>query len=436
MAKNIVVCCDGTNNEIGVNLTNVTKLFRMLEKSNGQRVYYNPGVGTIGEKNPWQRWKQKIDRVLGLAFGAGLDADVLNAYRFICHNYAEGDRLYFFGFSRGAYTVRVLAAFILNVGLLPPDQLNLAGFAFSIYKKTSADAQNAKSVEGGKIELRPVWDFARVAGTRPAPIEFVGVWDTVASVIVPREDTLWFAPDMQVLANTRNNRAVKIFRQAIAIDERRRMFRLNVWQDPQKFRPVPWDSTGEAAQDIRQVWFAGVHSDIGGGYPESESALSKFPLLWMVEQALKAGVAIDRGLAHHLIYGSPNPRSRHDYQPPDCTGAPHDSLTGFWRALEWIPKKWKWNEWKKRPRVLGHYLPKGEPRPIPDGARIHHSVFDRISAVADYRPINLPQVCDTELPTLLPPAPPPVSPTLLPPAPPPVPPTLLPPPPPPVPPTP
>src|ERR1700750_2917771 len=105
MPKNIVICCDGTGNEIDTNSSNVLKLFRVLDKNAQQRVYYHPGVGTVGLQSTWGRFKQEARGVLGLATGAGLDEKVLNGYRFLCTHYEDGDRVFLFGFSRGAYTV-------------------------------------------------------------------------------------------------------------------------------------------------------------------------------------------------------------------------------------------------------------------------------------------------------------------------------------------
>src|SRR5438132_9535479 len=131
MPKNIVICCDGTGNEIGSKISNVLKLYRVLRKTDEQRVYYTPGVGTIGLLNAWQRWKQQMQAVFGLATGYGLDDDVLGAYRFLCETYRAGDKVWLFGFSRGAYAVRTLAAFIHVIGIVAPDQINLAGYALT-----------------------------------------------------------------------------------------------------------------------------------------------------------------------------------------------------------------------------------------------------------------------------------------------------------------
>ena len=245
MAKNIVICCDGTGNQINDQLSNVLKLYRILQKTDDQLVYYNPGVGTVGDYDSWQLVKLRVREFLGLAMGYGLDDNVLDAYRFLCTHYSDGDAISLFGFSRGAYTVRVLAAFVYVIGLLRPDQLNLADYAFTAYKKASHDSRKGRKIAdedalraaASEAEiatgLPAAWEFRRVAGSRPVTIKFIGVWDTVASVIVPRPDRLLL--DLQSLRFTRTNPGVEIFRQAISIDERRRMFRLKPWDDPQDY---------------------------------------------------------------------------------------------------------------------------------------------------------------------------------------------------------
>ena len=401
MPKDIVISCDGTGNEIGANISNVLKLFRVTDKNDQQRVYYHPGLGTIGLQSTWGRFKQKVRGLFGLAFGAGLDEDTLSTYTFLCRTWEPGDRVWLFGFSRGAYTVRVLAAFVNVMGLLPVDQLDLAGYAFSTYKKASSDAQKPDG-SFDEAPLREAWHFSQIAGGRNIDIEFIGVWDTVASIIVPRQDNFLF--DLQMLLFTRKNPCVKRFRQAISIDERRRMFRLNSWKEPQGYKVNPFDRTTEVPQDIRQVWFAGVHSDVGGGYPEVESGLSKFPLIWMLAQAKDAGLQVNQTLIDHFAWGMPLPPPAHAYVPPSSTAPLHNSLTGAWEILEWIPKSDKWKEWPERKSFLGFYLPMGEPRPIPEGALIHASVVERMEKVPSYRPINLPKTYQVE-PLTPPPAP-------------------------------
>src|SRR5579884_1747545 len=178
MPKNIVICCDGTGNQINDHLSNVLKLYRVLQKTDDQRVYYSPGVGTVGDYDSWQVVKQHVREFLGLATGYGLDENVLDAYRFLCTNYEEGDAIFLFGFSRGAYTVRVLAAFVYVIGLLKPDQLNLADYAFTAYKKASHDSRKRLAIDDEEAlreaasdteiarGLPAAWEFRRVAGSR------------------------------------------------------------------------------------------------------------------------------------------------------------------------------------------------------------------------------------------------------------------------------
>ena len=396
MPKNIVICCDGTGNEIGVTISNVLKLFRIAEKSDRQRVWYNAGVGTIGQQNPWTRFVQKARGVFGLATGLGLDDHVLAAYRYLCLNHQDGDQVFFFGFSRGAYTVRALAAFVHVMGLFRPDQLNVAGHAWTSFKRASAKDRSRRglSAAGSGLDddlspLEQAWHFSRVIGGKPVTIAFIGVWDTVASVIVPNYSQL--AISLQTLRFTRTNPSVKTFRQAIAIDERRRMFRLNRWSEPQDFRPNPFDRRQDIAQDIHQVWFAGVHADIGGGYREVESGLSKYPLAWMIEEAAAAGLRINRAMVNHLVHGGERKGSTHKYQAPDFRAKLHRSLTIWWAPLEILPKLAKWREWRRgRPSFLGLYLPLAEPRPIPPGALVHRSAVERRGAGIGYDPVNWP----------------------------------------------
>jgi uncharacterized protein (DUF2235 family)/membrane protease YdiL (CAAX protease family) len=397
MARKLVVCLDGTGNEIGSNLSNVVKLYRAVEKSDVQRVYYDPGVGTIGRPGWWHQLAVRVQGVLGLAFGLGLDDNVLKAYSWLCQNWRQGDEIYLFGFSRGAYTARVLAGFIRLIGLLNPEQLNLCGYALVAYKNAG---------DTGRFAVAE--DFARVTGSRMVRVRFVGVWETVSSVLTPRARWL-FIPWPLTLPYTRNNDCVEIFRHAISIDERRRMFRLNHWPDPQPYVPDPRRPDGVRPQDIRQVWFAGVHSDVGGGYPDVQSGLAQFPLLWMAEQARAAGLALDRALLAALAgkapaLGGAPPRLADAVgaqAPPDPTAELHRSLTGPWWILEPLPKLARLKEWPPRRAFLGLYIPWAEPRPIPnrpwhgvwpkDPFFIHSSAVARIADCPDYRPVNLPE---------------------------------------------
>ena len=378
MPKNIVICCDGTGNEVGANLSNVLKLYRVLRKTSAQVVFYDPGVGTLGSSDPWSRLKNKFRLVWGLATGYGLDDNVRDAYRFLVDQYEEGDQVFLFGFSRGAYTVRMLAGFLRLVGLVEREQRNLADYALTAYKRAA---------EQNDFEI--AWRFERVVATRRVPIKFAGVWDTVSSVIVPRPDRL-YVPSLQELPYTKTNSFIEVFRHALAIDERRRMFRANLWNEPQRFKPNPFSKDEGTPQDVKQVWFAGVHSDVGGGYPESESGLAKYPLRWMIDEAVAHGLLINDVMYEHLVMGKERKGGSRKYVAPDAAGPIHKSLAGGWPILEWLPKRAKRIEWPLRHSLLGWYLPRAEPRPIGKNARVHASVPDRIRQLPHYKPVNLP----------------------------------------------
>ena len=297
-------------------------------------MFYDPGVGTLERTNAWKKWREDLSAVFGLATGYGLDDNILSSYEFIVDNYRDGDHIYLLGFSRGAYTVRALAGLIHSAGLIARPQRNLAGFGLTAYKQFSSDFGTSE----GWLDRRKLTDagasgdpsgpdaraakedqpaqFARILSAKWPTIRFVGVWDTVASVIVPRPDRLYM-PSLLTLAFVRENPSIEIFRQAISIDERRRMFRLQPWDDGKTFHPHRYaPKTSWKDQDSQQVWFAGVHADIGGGYPERQSALSKYPLLWMIEEAVKAGLKVDRRTVNQLGWGRKRRNSPFDYVAP------------------------------------------------------------------------------------------------------------------------
>ena len=409
--KNIIICCDGTGNEISENISNVLKLYRCLRKTDKteprQLVFYDPGVGTLERPDPWHKFKQDFSAIMGLATGYGLDDNVLAAYAFLVHTWQPGDQIYLFGFSRGAYTVRVLAGLIHKIGLITPEQANLAGSGLIAYKQFSSDEapklrEKFKSfTDAGAVEeaLPPspfdnAAQFARITTSRAPTIRFVGVWDTVASVIVPRADRFYW-PSLEELAWTLQNPSVQTFRQAISIDERRCMFRLKKWDAPQTYRPVRFNDAHAAPQDILQVWFAGVHADIGGGYPEKQSGLSKYPLLWMIDEAAKCGLKFIQANVNQLAWGVPRKGSPYSYVAPDVCGDLHTSLRGAWWLLEYLPKRAKYKEWPARQSYFGFYIPDGEPRLIPEGAVIHESALQRMKEIPEYHPVNLPKVYDT-----------------------------------------
>ena len=295
-----------------------------------------------------------------------------------------------------------------KVGLLSRQQVNLADEALAAYKQTPLEAAKASLAaalqSGSQNEADAAFakedraaQFARIVSSRWPTIHFVGVWDTVASVIVPSKGIV---PRFRLeeLPFTHSNPSVRVFRHALSIDERRRMFRPLRWDDPQIFMHNRFSATNNSeVQDIKQVWFAGVHADIGGGYPESESWISKYPLIWMIEEAVAHGLRIDPRTVNHLAWGEARKGSPFTYVKPDFARTLHNSMSLGWRTLEPIPKEDKYKEWQCRKSLLGFYIPNSEPRFIPENSLIHESAIKRTETAIGYRPINLPNAYAVEL---------------------------------------
>jgi hypothetical protein len=137
-----------------------------------------------------------------------------------------------------------------------------------------------------------------------------------------------------------------------------------------------------------------VHADVGGGYPETESGLSKFPLAWMIDEAVRHGLQINAGLRDGLVFGKPYFKSKYQYVAPDAAAQLHQSLTGTWKPLELIPKPVRLEEWPDRIKLGSFYIPRGEPRMIENATMkplVHRSVIDRMGSTVGYDPVNFPK---------------------------------------------
>ncbi len=395
-SKNIVICLDGTGNQIEKNLSNVLKLYRTLDKDEEQLVFYDQGVGTLGHVYTWGKKYQQFKNLLGLAFGLGLDKNVLEAYEFIIENYAEfkdpktreviRDNIYIFGFSRGAYTARVLAGLLYEVGLLSPSQKHLSGAALTAYKQSHADAESADINDEGAAA-----NFRRIAGTKIVSISFLGVWDTVSSVLIPSYRGYFPPLVFEKLPHTNRNPAVRCFRHAMAIDERRRMFAVDRWEPDQEFRPAPFISNDDR-QDALEMWFCGYHSDVGGGNERTSSGISQFSLIWMIGEAQKHGLKISKRMADYVTGQKKwSATTRYTYPEPSILAKIHNSMKAAWFfPLEIIPKRVHPKMSPHRKSLFGFYIPLGEPRVIGEDDALHSSVKERIEKVPDYDPINMP----------------------------------------------
>lgn len=395
-SKNIVICLDGTGNQIEENLSNVLKLYRVVEKNDKQLVFYDQGVGTLRQTLAWGRRWQQFKNILGLAFGLGLDNNVLQAYEFIVANYAEHgsgkktirDKIYIFGFSRGAHTARVLAGLIYEIGILRPEQIHLAGAALTAYKQCRAASAEAGAGDGDYEGDGA--NFRRIAGTRTGSVKFLGVFDTVSSVLVPNANGYLPPLVSEKLPHTLKNPAVRTFRHAVAVDERRRMFRPDPWEAGQVFQPNVHSKGVPDPQEAEEMWFSGYHSDVGGGYARKDSGISQFPLIWMLKEARASGLEVNDRMAKYVTGVKPfSSTTRYLYPAPDVKADHHNSMSAVWKILEYIPKRVSRREWPARKAWFGYYLPMSEPRFIPKDAKVHPSVRERMAAVSDYKPENL-----------------------------------------------
>ncbi|MDW4497219.1 DUF2235 domain-containing protein [Sulfitobacter sp. D35] len=382
MPKNIVILMDGTSNEIRKNRSNILRLYGTLKKSQDQIVFYDPGVGTFGADNAWSRLWRKTVELWGLATGWGMDENVKESYRFIVEHFdreaEEKDRIYIIGFSRGAYTARVLAGFLHAFGLVDKTNLNLLDYAYRAYKRIGdhGDAHAFDEIRLFNAVLRPY---------RPE-IRFLGLFDTVSSVI----ESGRFGPRLTSHAFTKHNPSVQSVRQAVSIAERRTMFRPQLWPEDQPFRSNPYDEDTEVPQDAREVWFSGVHGDVGGGYAEEESGLAKLPLDWLIDESRHTELQFVDQTVDRVVMGE---HGATQYAPPDPLADKHVSLKGFWWISEYVPRRPQ--ALSRRKPFLGLILPRGEPRWLPEGARLHWSVLKRVRELGD-KPVNLPERYEIE----------------------------------------
>jgi uncharacterized protein (DUF2235 family) len=340
---NIVLCCDGTANEFKLDRTNVVKLFYALERNQSQVAYYHPGVGTmeaVGALTSTARWTTKT---LGLAFGYGLEADIRDAYVYLMRTFKPGDRIFLFGFSRGAYTARAVASLLHMYGLIAAGNEPLVPYAIRMMV--------ADSRSGTTAGLKLADQFARTFSSPECRPHFVGVWDTVSSVG-------WVGNPLH-LRFTANDGHIAVGRHAIAIDERRAFFRQNLWR-PQGTDPGP--------KDLKQVWFAGVHCDVGGGYPEGESGLSKITLEWMLAEAYANGLLLNKARTDEVLG-----RSGTDFAAPDPNAKLHNSMDKGWPLAELV---WK-RHYDEHTGDTSYKMNLFHRRTVPDGSLVHESVFKR-----------------------------------------------------------
>jgi uncharacterized protein (DUF2235 family) len=277
--RRVVICCDGTWNfpdELakagGPAPTNVVKVAEGVARHDDehdvqQLVYYQAGVGVV-----------RKERFRGGIFGYGLSRHVRECYRFLIETYKPGDQLYFFGFSRGAYTARSVVGLIHYSGILRPEYRHRLNEAYRLYKSRRPNTRPDR-ITAKLFRRSYCYDSDDIT------IHFVGVWDTVGSMGIPIGE-MWMPPFIKKkygFHDTTLSPQVQNAYQALAIDERRRPFKPAVWTQ----------APGQNGRNVQQVWFAGAHRDVGGG--NQDCSLSDIPLRWMVDRAAACGLKLRAG---------------------------------------------------------------------------------------------------------------------------------------------
>ena len=352
--KRLVVCSDGTWNRADQAYhgqpcpTNVIKLSSRLANRDAagvlQVISYDQGVGT----------GNAVDRFTGGAFGVGLADNILDAYRFLVANYEAGDEIYLFGFSRGAYTARSVAGMVRKCGILDRRSVGKYHEAVALYRRRddSADGDAARRFRAQHA----------INGEVPTPIRMIGVWDTVGALGIPLRGMRWLTRQDEQFHDVQLSRSVEFACHALAIEEHRK-----------PFLPTLWQKRDGSQQRVEQVWFAGAHSDVGGGY--AERGLSDIVLAWMIERATAAGLAFDEGAM------AARPLA------PDPAMAAHDSRAWYYRLMA-----------PQVEREIGRCAvdpakPEGETQPDPTQS-LHPSVLQRWRDCPQWRPRNVARFLD------------------------------------------
>jgi len=285
--RQLVLFCDGTNNNLtgGARDTNVVKLCELLTGAPDadRLVFYDPGVGNPAELpgativDGWNRWYERLE---GLAFGRGVYENIAESYLFLMRHYRAGDALFIFGFSRGAFTARSVAGLVNQFGILEPHLESMVHTLIHVYfsdRRLAPEAAAAVARQAARLFVPPA--------ARNVEIEFVGVWDTVASV------GMWpFSARITALPTVAGKRFRHV-RQALALDEHRAQFEPRVYAEANgNYRTV----NGHPVT-LEQRWFRGAHCDLGGGCARGDAGLSNRALAWLVAEAVRCGLRLHAG---------------------------------------------------------------------------------------------------------------------------------------------
>lgn len=357
MPKNIIICCDGTSNKVSLKEnTNVVHLYSCLVKSKEQITYYNPGVGTLAPTSFKRGYRKFLYKFSDMLTAKTFNVRVKDAYIYLMKHYEEGDKIFLFGFSRGAYTVRMLAGMVKMYGILYSGNESHLEYIFNDYGRISPETLKSERSKYFGIANRIKHSFSH----KP-DIHFVGIWDTVVSI---GNLTSYYRP----FPYTDSLEGVMTVRHALAIDEKRKHY--------------PPFHVNTDHKDCKEVWFAGVHSDIGGSY--TKEGLSKITLEWMLGEASRYGLKLIKDRVDKYVYGKNS-----NYQKPDFRQNIENSNTFKHKVSSILPRP-------SYDSIIGFYFDFRfmAVREIEDNALVHESVEEKLkhqTSDHSYAPVNLPK---------------------------------------------
>lgn len=368
--KRLVVCCDGTWQDLEKGYpTNVVKMTQAIkyydDKGIQQIVYYDEGIGAESNISAEEdltflgagHRERLLEGIKGGGLGKGIDKNIRDAYSFLCVNYAPGDEIFLFGFSRGAYTVRSLAGMLYFCGLLKRPNLRKIPEAYELYR------EKLQSDDSRIVQFRKDYCHTNKQYKDRVPVKLLGCWDSVGSLGLP--DVFSSIPiDKLINRNrykfhdTKLSPIIENALHAVAIDEDRETFSVTLMEK----------SPESDSQNLRQVWFPGGHGCVGGG-TQPESKLADSALLWMMEAVDDIGLDLKFDLAEIPESEKIDPDPTYDY-----THKEGQKLLGRIRG---------------KVMNLATRLPGVIVRQIPDEDEIHQSTWIRWHGREDYRPENI-----------------------------------------------
>lgn len=352
MGKRIVLCLDGTSDFAESNPSHVFRLYQLLARNDEQSIYYDGGVGTLQNQSLLFKFAILVNQGLDLVAGFSIRDNFIKAFEFLCDEYEEGDEIILFGFSRGAYAARAIVAGLHYFGVPEQSNKNLIPYLWQSF--SSMKSEDFRSLNRLKSAVNE-----KESPRRNPKVSFVGLWDTVSS---------FGLIGLRTLPGTRKLEQAEMIRHAVSIDEKRSLFPANL--------------VDSSHPNLKEVWFAGVHRDVGGGGKTGKLELSMCTFEWMLGEALTVGLGINEDKLRKKKFIPANPQ-----------GPMNDDIKAriAFIMIGSIPMR-MWTQSKNAPPGFKWRIPgwTNHRRIAPDSL-VHRSVETRLKK-GNYRPINLKSV--------------------------------------------